>query len=281
VARVHPPGRSYAQAAGDAEILAHLEAHAFPAERLACAEPVSMLGPRAVVETRYLDGAEPRRDVETLTACGELVGRLACLPAERGAPARPAGALHHYALGDGPPANELAAAASWLDAVADRVPDEGRALHESVLARLAQADDGAGLPQSLLHPDPVLKNVLAVGGGDLALIDWTGAGRGPRLLPLAVLLWSAALKPGGVSPRRVDAVAAGFGRHVELSGEELDRLEGVMGLRLLVFACWRYRHAVTAGEPVDGTEWWWPDGELVAAVARRARSALATAGAPA
>jgi hypothetical protein len=47
-----------------------------------------------------------------------------------------------------------------------------------------------------------------------------------------------------------------------------------MRVRPLVFACWRYRQAVVSGKQPDGTEWWWPSNELVAAITSRARAAF-------
>jgi Ser/Thr protein kinase RdoA (MazF antagonist) len=116
--------------------------------------------------------------------------------------------------------------------------------------------------------------VIATPDARLVLIDWTGAGRGPRLGPLAVLIWSGALEKGGWSPERVDAVVAGYRSHVHLQEDELERLADVMRVRPLIFACWRYRHAILAGKQPDGTEWWWPSDELVEKIAARARAAF-------
>ena len=70
-----------------------------------------------------------------------------------GATDRPAGALHHYAEG-------------------------------------TPADDATGLPEAFVHPDPVPKNAVFTSGGPV-LVDWAGAGRGPRLASLALVLRSS------------------------------------------------------------------------------------------
>jgi Ser/Thr protein kinase RdoA (MazF antagonist) len=155
----------------------------------------------------------------------------------------------------------------------DEAPAQNRAPHRSLRERLARADDCHGLPEALIHPDPVLKNVVATPDG-FAWIDWTGAGRRPRPLPLTILIWSGAMTKDGWEPRRVDAVAAGYRSQVRLQADELARIADVMPVSILIFACWRYRHAMLSGKPPDGTEWWWPSDELTLAVAARARKAL-------
>ena len=96
---------------------------------------------------------------------------------------------------------------------------------------IAKGDGGEGLPQSFIHPDPAPSNVVAVPNGPL-LVDWTGAGRGPRLSSLAVLLMS-------VGPQHVADVLAGYRPHVTLGPEELDRVEGVLWARPIWLACWQ------------------------------------------
>lgn len=274
VARVFPPERPVELVRGDADVLRFLEEHGFPAERCASPDPVTAPGGRGVIVTEYLDGTRAQRSTQTLRTMGELLGRLDTLPAGRGGVAREAGSLHHYAARGGGPAVELSNALSWLDDVKEKVPPQSRSQLESLREQLLRDDDYSGLPESLIHPDPVLKNAIVTRGSGLVLIDWTGAGRGPRLASIAVLLWSGALGQDGWSPENVDAMVAGYRVHVQLQGDELDRLAGVMRIRPLIFACWRYRHMIASGKMPDGTEWWWPSDELVEAIAARAREAF-------
>ena len=195
VVRVFPTGRTLEQVEGDAAVLQFLEQQGFPAERCADARPASFVMGRAFLVTQYIEGVTPTPDERTLTAFGELIGRLHQLPAEDGALAREAGALHHYVRGGGGPQQELEAAANWLTEIEAWVPPERRARYESLREQVASADTCQQLPQALIHPDPVLKNLLT-SSGDLVLIDWTGAGRGPRLASLAILIWSCALQQG-------------------------------------------------------------------------------------
>lgn len=274
IARVFPSSRPLEQIAGDARILRFLEQQKFPAERCADASPVSVLYDRGILVTEYIEGRSTDASERTLKTFGEMLGRLSALPAKDGAITREAGALHHYSQSGGTPGNELDAAASWLAAIEDRVPPQSCALYQSLREQIANADTCQNLPTSLIHPDPVLKNLLTTTSNDLVLIDWTGAGRGPRIASLALLIWSGALQKGGWSPRYVDAIVAGYRSHISLEESELDRLAAVMRLRPLVFACWRFRHAVNAHHSPDGSEWWWPSEELTQAIATRACAAF-------
>lgn len=270
VVRVFPTDRPHEHVVGDADILQYLEKQSFPAERCAVANPVSSLHGRGILVTEYIEGTPAALNERTLRTLGALVGRLNGLPAEEGAGARAAGSLHHYAHAGGGPQHDLLAAAAWLAAIEERVPQANRPRYESLRQQLADADACQNLPEALIHPDPVLKNLLTTKHNGLVFIDWTGAGRGPRLAALANLIWSCALTKNGWSPRRVDAVVAGYRSQVHLAESEVARLARVMRLRPLVFACWRYYHALLADQPPDGTEWWWPSDELSEAVAGRA-----------
>jgi len=273
IARVFPAERAVERVQGDAEVLKFLQMQGFPAERCARPDPVTAPGGRGVLVTEYLEGSGVEPSEPILHTFGEMLGRLNTLPSGSGGVGREAGSLHHYSLVEGGPRNELDAAISWLDEVNDQVPAQNQILHKSLREQVAKADDCHDLPKALIHPDPVLKNLIATPEG-LVLIDWTGAGRGPRLVSLALLIWSGALNKGGWSRQNVDAMVAGYRSHVELQESELARLADAMRIRPLVFACWRYRYAMISGKPPNGAEWWWPSDVLVEAISARARSAF-------
>jgi Ser/Thr protein kinase RdoA (MazF antagonist) len=246
VARWFPVRRSAEAVAGDAEILRYLAAHEFPAERCAADEPVSVLDGRFLLVTEWADTVprQQRRDAIRaaggLSHLGALLGRLHTLdttPAASaggvgdGAAARPGGAWHH--LADGPPSAEVAAASRMLAEAAPVIPDAERAAFDALRAEVAALDAAEGLPEGLIHPDFVLANVVATPDG-MVLVDWAGAGRGPRLWSLAFLLYAEAAK----DPRRAGAVLLGYREHVTLEAEELDRLGAVARTRPLILSAW-------------------------------------------
>jgi Ser/Thr protein kinase RdoA (MazF antagonist) len=143
-----------------------------------------------------------------------------------------------------------------------------------LLKSLGSADDLHDLPRTLIHPDPVLKNLIETPSHELTLIDWTGAGKGPRLLALAILIWSSALAQGGNKSQHISAAIAGYRSQVKIEENELARLYSAMSLRPLLFACWRFRYAVMAGKAPDGTEWWWPSDTLTEMIAAHAKATL-------
>jgi Ser/Thr protein kinase RdoA (MazF antagonist) len=70
----------------------------------------------------------------------------------------------------------------------------------------------------------------------MVLGDWTGAGRGPRVWPLAFLLYAEAAK----NPPRARLVAEGYRRRVTLEPEEIGRIQALMPVRATVPAAWAF-----------------------------------------
>jgi Ser/Thr protein kinase RdoA (MazF antagonist) len=274
VARWFPASRPAEAVAGDAEILRSVAGHEFPAERCAADDPVSALDGRAVLVTEWADPVprERRRDAIRaaggLVGLGALLGRLHTLPAAGGACARPGGAWHH--LADGPPAAEAAAAERMLAGAAHLIPDGERAAYETLLTEIKALDTADGLPEALIHPDFVLVNVVATGDA-MVVVDWAGAGRGPRAWSLAFLLYAE----GAKDLRRIDVVLAGYRRHVTLTEEELGRLAAIARARPLVLDVW----SVGTGRitPTQALAHAAEVRTLTEAVAGRARAALARA----
>jgi Ser/Thr protein kinase RdoA (MazF antagonist) len=274
VARVFPPERPLARVRGDAEILDWLAEHGYPAERCATADPVSELNGCTVLVTEAANGvprAERRatiKDAGGIRGLGALLGRLHTLPEGTGAVTRPGGAWHHMV--DGLPTDELAAAATWLEAA--RADASVRDLaHLDAMADALEAADGCdGLPQALIHPDFVLANVVATSEPSMVLVDWAGAGRGPRLWSLAFLLWAE----GNKDLRRVELAIAGYRRQVTIEPEELERLEAAIGARPLVFDIWRlHNRGLGAGDAARHAV---ETRQLAQAIAARARAAIAS-----
>ncbi len=235
VARVFAADRPIAAAEGDAALLRRLEQQNFPAERCAAQEPVSAHEGQGVLITRHVEGTRADGSRRTFARLGGLLGRLHALPSDH---VRDGGGWHHLVHQD-TPAAEIAAARSLLDAAAPALPPDQRPLLAALRAELDRADGCADLPQALIHPDFVPVNAIAASDGGLVMVDWTGAGRGPRLSPLAFLLWAAGCR----GPSRLDAVVASYREHITPTGAELGRLAGAIWARPLTVACW----AVLAG----------------------------------
>ena len=109
-----------------------------------------------------------------------------------------------------------------------------------------------GLPRAFIHPDFVMANVVATADPGMVLVDWAGAGVGPRAWALAFLLWAEAAK----DPRRAALALAGYRRRIALEPEEIDRLAGMLRARPLIFSIWRlrYRGTTAAAAAEDALE---------------------------
>jgi Ser/Thr protein kinase RdoA (MazF antagonist) len=258
IARSFPRGAEDA-AMATAELLRALGSTPFPAERLADAEPVSMSGDRPVLVTHFVVGKRAPSTPRVLAALGALLGAL---HARSGQSLRPGGGWHHL-VPQGTPRDEIDAAVA-LVAGADGDPGARRAL----LDELAQLDDCADLPHGVVHPDFVPMNVLYSRDHGAVVIDWAGSGRGPRLWSLGFLLWAA----GNRDLYLVDPVVGRYRDHVQLSEDELERLDGAVRARSLTMGCWSAAHG--------RTEWAHVlrrldlDKELAARIGDRARQAL-------
>ena len=270
VARVFPPGRSRTRVEGDAAILRFLEDQGFPAERLAVDDAVSDLNDRAVLVTRFIVGEHFPIHADR-PVLGDLLGRLHSLPLpSQGSVNRPGGATGDDPHREGRPGEDLAAALALLDSVDTKVAAENRARFEWLRDRVRSTDDGEGLPESLVHGNLFHSphHVLVADGGPV-LISWKASGCGPRLVPDVSELVV------GTPKNDLAATVHAYRRHVELTGDELDRLESTMWLRPLNTTCFVYHRNLTYGLEQDA--FWWVDppemfGEIAAAVRAAVRS---------
>lgn len=225
VARVFSKARAHASAAGDLAVLRYLAEIGFPAERPFGDAALTSHEGQAVLVTEFIRQVpKPERPPHSIVRLGAMVGRLHGLRGPDEA-ARPAGALHHYA--EGTMADELRAVTGWLGHLDDRVPDTAADALYALRAAVIGADGGDGLPEGLVHPDPVPKNVIFTAGGP-RLVDWTGAGRGPRLPSMTLMLRSGW---AGLP------FLKGYARVNSLTDEERDRLAGLLFSRQLIGLC--------------------------------------------
>ncbi len=148
---------------------------------------------------------------------------------------------HQICVNGGPPKRTLAAARGWLANVDPQTASKHAELYGAVATALAAADDCAGLPTAFVHPDFWPGNVVTNPQGELVPIDWTGAGRGPRIRSFATLLWLAVTRhPRGPRLDMTAAAAAGYREHVRLSPDEIDRLPGAILNPVTALACLQF-----------------------------------------
>ncbi len=230
VARVFPPARLPASVEHDAVILRLLEKLDFPSERLAADEPISTVEDHCVLVTHFIKGKPPAGTAVAGAWQGDALGRLHAIPLTD-LPPNVGGGWHGLSLNGGGRAADFALLSELL---ADRKrtlsKSEGKDI-DALLAALAAIDRCEGLPMVLVHVDFGGPNVLKGADGSFTVVDWTGAGRGPRLESVAATL-------GPLPPAAQKAAIAAYRKHIELTDEELDRLEGTLLTHQLVLACW-------------------------------------------
>ena len=271
IARVFPPARPRVGVEGDAAILRFLERQDYPAERLAVDDAVSEFDGTSVLVTRFITGGPLPDGSEKIGMMGDLLGRLHAL-APDDAVSRPGGAGGDDPSRAGSPRQDLLAALSFLHAVDTKVATAHRERFEQLRDQVRSADDGHGLPEALLHGN-LLHNpdhALLTDQGPVA-INWKSAGRGPRVADFAYLMWGTWLNADSI-----DAAVNAYRRHVELTDDELDRLEAVMYVRPLYLVCFDYRRSVASGYQPSGSEGWWDsiNPEYISATAAATRTAF-------
>lgn len=266
VARAYPPARPRAGVEGDAAILRFLERQGYPAERLATEDAVSDFGESSMLVTRFIVSDPLPEGPEKIGIMGDLLGRLHALPFDESV-SRPGGASGDDPTREGTPRQDLLAALSFLDAVATKVSGADRKEFERIRDVVRSADDGAGLPEALLHGNLLHAPDHAVVSeeGPIA-INWKAAGRGPRMADFAYLMWGTWLNEPSI-----EAGVNAYRRHVEVTDDELDRLEGTMGIRPLYLMAIDYRRCVERGDRPT-VEWF--DPEYLGAAAALVRAAF-------
>src|SRR5580658_2412040 len=261
IARAFSPARPRAGVEGDAAILRFLERHDYPAERLATDDAVSAFDDSTVLVTRFVPGgplpmAVGHEGSEKFAIMGDLLGRLHTLPFDASV-SRLGGASGEDPSREGSPRQDLMAALAFLDAVDTKVAAADRARFDLLRGQVRSADDGDGLPEALLHGNllPAPDHVIVSERGPV-VIQWKAAGRGPRLADFAYLMWGTFLNADWI-----DAAVLAYRRHVELTDEELERLEGVMYIRPLYLVCFGFRRDLVNGGPPKESDWWFSNGE--------------------
>jgi len=232
VARVFPPARALEGVEGDAAILRALERAGFPAERCAHPNATSIFEEQAVLVSEFVEPAPALRPGRTAAILGALLGRLHANP---GSGLREGGAWHHLSFVGGP-REEIAATRERLEDAQTRVGLRELDAYYRVCDAVEALDDCHDLTHTFVHPDFVSVNAIPTADERLVIVDWTGAGRGPRLWSLGFLLWAC----GNRSPRLVDAVLSRYRTHVTLEPDELARLAAAIRARAVTLECWSF-----------------------------------------
>lgn len=271
VLRIFSPHRPVERVDGDARILAYLAEEGFPAERLVPTLDGRVscdLDGRGVYVTGFVPGDPVGSTPRECRCLGSLLGRLVTLERLPPEARRPAGSL---------PREDLTYGRRCLAEVERLVPAERRSEWETLRSAVDRTDDGVDLPTALIHPDCQPGNAIRREQGRIELVDWTGAGTGPRVAALGVLLSGAVLAGSGPTQESdsalIDAVMDGFRRHVRLTAEEVDRLGDAIRYRPLVLAAREFAADVREGRPrsVGGR---WAGYARADAVANRVRAGL-------
>ncbi len=221
VARVFGPGVARATVDAAAHVLQRLAGTRFPAERCPTDPVLALGGDRHVLVTEYVELSPAPGPGFVLAWCAGLLSRLAT----RSAQDLPAGGGWHRL---GPtPAREIDQALALGGEVGPSVAE--------LVDTLAEADDGAELPEALIHADLTPPNAVPQGDQAPVIIDWIGLGavRESGRWP-SCCTWRG---PIG-APRALDRYASS----VPLSEEERARLPAVMIARPLTLALWAVAH---------------------------------------
>lgn len=228
VARLLPAARPHEAAEADLAVLRYLEEIDFPAERPFGQPALFRHEGQSVLLTGFVRPApKAKRPAYPIVKLGALIGKLHGLPVPAGADRR-AGGLHHFV--EGTMTDELGAVSGWLKAIDTHVPEDAVEGLDELRTAVNNADGGDGLPEAFVHPDPVPKNAIFTASGPV-LIDWTSAGRGPRLASISRLLrsgWAAV------------PFMKGYNRLVALTQEERERLPGLIYGRGLIDLAFRF-----------------------------------------
>jgi thiamine kinase-like enzyme len=249
-----------------ARLLNYLQLQNFPAERCASLDPVSKLEKHSgcVMLTQFASGHRPERNRAAFGRLGKLLGRLHTVQVPNWT--AEGGAWHHLSPtgGIGDECNAASRMLRELQKRGDTNADYGNGVSRLVEelhrleASLAHAPD---LPIALVHPDLVPSNAIVHAATPLeveaadhgnnkeeewTIVDWTGAGVGPRIVSLGFLLAVAGARG---KTALVDAVMKGYSSHVELEEVELEKLPQAVYCRLLTIQYWE----VAVGRKEAGT----------------------------
>jgi len=254
IARMYPvtaPAPSQDGVLALANLLVFLEQHQYPAERvvrtfdgslttqseqwhmlvttylgssLQAWQPASTAG----TTLTSLDAAHAMHDPQLLSQIGALLGQLHALDAT--------GPAAEQMISPGlQAATELAWASSELARLQPRVPAHLQDEYAQLTTRIQQVRRFDECPQTIIHGDCHLGNVVGTPTHGYSFVDWEAAGRGAAVTDLGLLL-SSSLDLADDTPNRaiIHAIIDGYAAHRRLSRIEQDLLADAICFRILV-----------------------------------------------
>jgi Ser/Thr protein kinase RdoA (MazF antagonist) len=213
---------------GVANVLLLLERHGFPAPRVIRSR-VGKLAPEYrgwwMLVTTFVEGAPFGFDSDALARLGAATSALHMLDLNT-----PLG--HSTMVPDSWWRLDIAApeCLSSLEAALPNLPAELRELYEATRTTLMRFAAATDLPCTLIHGDCWPGNAVRAVDGDVTLIDWDCAGRGPAVLDLGNLLVTCHLGQSQTphltpNPELIAAVIEGYCTGRRLSEAELRHLD--------------------------------------------------------
>jgi homoserine kinase type II len=108
------------------------------------------------------------------------------------------------------------------------------------------------LPQAIVHGDLFAENLLFHREGGPSVVDLETAGRGPRLLDLAIAVFACAFDDaqGAYDPERVEALINGWSERRRATPEEVERWSLALRVATIRCAFTRARDAQDPDEPL-------------------------------
>ena len=236
VVRVFPTSRNVEDVRHDAYVLERLERGGFPAERNAAPDPVSTHEGQGVLVTEFIPGRRPKPGGRTFAYLGALLGGLHGREITNMAP----GGGWHHLVSSGTPSDEVRALQELLESHASSVAPADRAAFKALSTEVSKIDVCEDLPHCFVHPDMVPLNAIELDDESLAIVDWTNAGRGPRLWSIGMSLFAAGVR----DLRPVEKFVSRYVKwcSLQLDPEELTRLDGVICARPLTIHAWEVVH---------------------------------------
>lgn len=181
ILRALPQNQDFDQPQRALNILKYLEAHQFPAPRLAQSlkgeDLIPLNGKYSAFLTTYIEGGHPLKSIPTMTKLGTLSARIHNLDQAQPYPFKAVWSIK----------DERQVLMEKLGEI-----DTSKLAHRELIPKITHQflslPGLEDLPKTLIHTDIHERNTIQTAAGDFVLIDWDDAGRGVTILDLAYVL---------------------------------------------------------------------------------------------